>query len=198
MSHFVSQRSNVLVGTQMLAKGLDLPKVTLVGIVLADVGLNLPDPFASERVFQVLTQVAGRTGRSTLGGQVILQTFQPDNYVIQTASGHDYASFYERELSERKKLSYPPFGRLVRLEYRHLNTQTAESTSRTMANVLLARVQKAGRVETDILGPVPCFYAKINDLYRWQLILRGPDPASILPTRFPEGWRVEIDPPGLL
>ena len=198
LSHFVSQRSNVLVGTQMLAKGLDLPKVTLVGIVLADVGLNLPDPFASERVFQVLTQVAGRTGRSTLGGQVILQTFQPDNYVIQTASGHDYASFYERELSERKKLSYPPFGRLVRLEYRHLNTQTAESTSRTMANVLLARVQKAGRVETDILGPVPCFYAKINDLYRWQLILRGPDPASILPTRFPEGWRVEIDPPGLL
>lgn len=198
LSHFVSQRSNVLVGTQMLAKGLDLPKVTLVGIILADVGLNLPDPFAAERVFQVLTQVAGRAGRSTLGGQVILQTFQPEHYAIQAAAGHDYTSFYDRELSERQKLGYPPYGRLVRLEYRHINTQTAETNTRNMAEILQARVTKAGRVETDVMGPVPCFYAKQNDLYRWQVILRGPDPASILPTRFPEGWRVEIDPPDLL
>jgi primosomal protein N' (replication factor Y) len=198
LSHFVSQRSNVLVGTQMLAKGLDLPKVTLVGIILADVGLNLPDPFAAERVFQVLTQVAGRAGRSALGGQVILQTFQPEHYAIQAAAGHDYIGFYNRELTERKKLGYPPFGRLVRLEYRHLNTQTAESNTRNMVEILQARVAKAGRVETDVLGPVPCFYAKQNDLYRWQVILRGPDPASILPIRFPEGWRVEIDPPDLL
>jgi primosomal protein N' (replication factor Y) len=198
LSHFVSQRSNVLVGTQMLAKGLDLPKVTLVGIVLADVGLNLPDPFAAERGFQVLTQVAGRAGRSTLGGQVILQTFQPENYAIQAAAGHDYAGFYARELSERQKLGYPPFGRLVRMEYRHVDSQAAESTTKTMVDYLLARVNKTGRVKTDVLGPVPCFFAKINNLYRWQVILRGPDPASLLPTRFLEGWRVEIDPPGLL
>ncbi|HCC78122.1 MAG: primosomal protein N' [Chloroflexi bacterium GWB2_49_20] len=198
LSHFVSQRSNVLVGTQMLAKGLDLPKVTLVGIVLADVGLNLPDPFAAERSFQVLTQVAGRAGRSTLGGQVILQTFQPEHYAIQAAAGHDYAGFYARELSERQKLGYPPFGRLVRLEFRHLDSQVAESTTKTMADYLQTRVNKTGRVETDVLGPVPCFFAKMNNLYRWQVILRGPDPASLLPTRFLEGWRVEIDPPGLL
>jgi primosomal protein N' (replication factor Y) len=198
LSHFVSQRSNVLVGTQMLAKGLDLPKVTLVGIVLAEVGLNLPDPFAAERVFQVLTQVAGRAGRSTLGGQVILQTFQSEHYAIQAAARHDYAGFYDHELVERKRLGYPPFGRLVRLEYRHLNSQMAENTCQSMAELLHSRAKKEARTETEILGPVPCFQAKFNDLFCWQVILRGPEPASILPIRFPEGWRVEIDPPDLL
>jgi len=198
LSHFISQRSNILVGTQMLAKGLDLPKVTLVGIILADVGLNLPDPFAAERGFQVLTQVAGRAGRSSLGGQVILQTFQPDHYAIQAASSHDYAGFYERELSERKKIGYPPFGRLVRLEYRHLDSQLAETTTKSMADYLLNRINKTRMIETDMVGPVPCFFSKLNNLYRWQVILRGPDPASILPTRFLDGWRVEIDPPSLL
>jgi len=198
LSHFISQRSNVLVGTQMLAKGLDLPKVTLVGIILADVGLNFPDPFAVERGFQVLTQVAGRAGRSSLGGKVILQTFQPEHYAIQAASAHDYAGFYLRELSERKKIGYPPFGRLVRLEYRHLDSRTAETITKSMADYLKKCINKSGMVETDIVGPVPCFFAKINNLYRWQVILRGPEPASILPTRFLEGWRVEIDPPNLL
>ncbi|MFH2039347.1 MAG: primosomal protein N' [Chloroflexota bacterium] len=198
LSHFISQRSNVLVGTQMLAKGLDLPKVTLVGIILADVGLNFPDPFAAERGFQVLTQVAGRAGRSSLGGKVILQTFQPEHYAIQAASAHDYAGFYLRELSERKKIGYPPFGRLVRLEYRHLDSRTAETTTESMADYLKKRIDKSGMVETEIVGPVPCFFAKINNLYRWQVILRGPEPASILPTRFLEGWRLEIDPPSLL
>jgi len=198
LSHFISQRSNILVGTQMLAKGLDLPKVTLVGIILADVGLNLPDPFAIERGFQVLTQVAGRAGRSILGGQVILQTFQPENYAIQAASSHDYEFFYARELSERKKIGYPPFGRLVRLEYRHYDTHLAETTTKNMADYLQNRINKTGMVETEIVGPVPCFYSKINDLYRWQVILRGSDPGVLLPTRFLDGWRVEIDPPSLL
>lgn len=198
LSHFISQRSNVLVGTQMLAKGLDLPKVTLVGIILADVGLNLPDPFASERSFQVLTQVAGRAGRSTLGGQVILQTFQPGHYAIQAASGHDYSGFYARELSERKKIGYPPFGRLVRMEYRHLDSQIAEATTKRLADYLSNKINKTGKVETTIIGPVPCFFSKINNLFRWQVILRGPEPDTLLPTRFLEGWRVEIDPPSLL
>ncbi len=98
LSHFAAHRADVLVGTQMLAKGLDLPLVTLVGIVLADVGLNLPDPFAAERTFSLLTQVAGRAGRSALGGRVVLQTFQPEHYAIQAASRHDYAGFYAHEL----------------------------------------------------------------------------------------------------
>ena len=198
LSHFISQRSNVLVGTQMLAKGLDLPKVTLVGIILAEVGLNLPDPFAAERSFQVLTQVAGRAGRSSLGGQVIMQTFQPDHYAILAASGHDYEGFYDRELIERKKIGYPPFGRLVRLEYRNLDGQQAETTTKNMADYLLNRIHKTGMVETDLVGPVPCFFSKFNNYYRWQIILRGSDPARALPTRFLEGWRVEIDPVSLL
>ncbi|MEN8243018.1 MAG: primosomal protein N', partial [Chloroflexota bacterium] len=98
LSHFINQRADILIGTQMLAKGLDLPLVTLVGVVLADVGLNLPDYRAGERVFQVLAQVAGRAGRSPLGGQVILQTFDPEHYIIQAAAGHDYSGFSEKEL----------------------------------------------------------------------------------------------------
>jgi len=116
LTHFSNHQADVLVGTQMLAKGLDLPLVTLVGIVLADVGLSLPDPFASERVFQTLTQVAGRAGRSSLGGKVVLQTFMPEHYAIQFASNHDVNGFYERELEYRKQLGYPPYAKLVRLE----------------------------------------------------------------------------------
>ncbi|MBI2331358.1 MAG: primosomal protein N' [Chloroflexi bacterium] len=116
LTHFANHQADILVGTQMLAKGLDLPLVTLVGIVLADVGLNLPDPFASERVFQTLTQVAGRAGRSSRGGKVIMQTFAPENYALQFAAGHDVNGFYERELEYRRQLGYPPFARLVRLE----------------------------------------------------------------------------------
>ncbi|MFN8426866.1 MAG: primosomal protein N' [Anaerolineales bacterium] len=95
ITHFANHKADVLVGTQMLAKGLDLPMVTLVGIVLADVGLHLPDPFAAERVFQVLTQVAGRAGRSERGGKVVLQTFDPADQVIQSAAGHDVDGFYQ-------------------------------------------------------------------------------------------------------
>ena len=133
-----------------------------------------------------------------LGGQVILQTFQPEHYVIRTAAGHDYAGFYKHELDERKRLGYPPFGRLVRLEYRHLNSQIAENTCKSMAELLKSRAKKDERIETDILGPVPCFHAKINDLFYWQVVVRGPEPATILPLRFPDGWRVEVDPPDLL
>ena len=98
LNNFQAQRADVLIGTQMLAKGLDLPLVTLVGVVLADVGLNLPDFHAAERTFQLLTQVSGRAGRSPLGGQVVLQTYQPEHYVIQTAAKHDFQSFYQQEL----------------------------------------------------------------------------------------------------
>ncbi len=123
LSHFVAHRADILIGTQMLAKGLDLPFVTLVGAILADVGLSLPDYRAGERTFQVLTQVAGRAGRSPLGGQVILQTFQPESYVIQAAAKHAYGQFYEQELDYRRKLGYPPFTNMVRLEFRHHDSE---------------------------------------------------------------------------
>jgi primosomal protein N' (replication factor Y) (superfamily II helicase) len=198
LGHFAAHRADILVGTQMLAKGLDLPLVTLVGIVLADMGLNLPDPFAAERTFNLLTQVAGRAGRSALGGQVILQTFQPENYAIQAASRHDYASFYQHELNERQKLGYPPFSRLVRLECRVLDPLKAEAEARTMAARLSAEIQKENRIETSMIGPVPNFFSKVGGWYRWQIVLRGPDPAGLLRGKTLAGWRVEVDPVSLL
>ncbi|WKZ42045.1 MAG: primosomal protein N' [Anaerolineales bacterium] len=198
LTHFANHQADVLVGTQMLAKGLDLPLVTLVGIVLADVGLNLPDPFASEKVFQTLTQVAGRAGRSARGGKVVLQTFMPEHYAVQFAAGHDVDGFHQRELEYRRQLGYPPFAKLARLEYRDADPLKAEAEAHKLADRLKVRLEAEGRRQTEIIGPVPCFFAKENGEHRWQIILRGPDPASILrDARFAD-WRVEIDPISLL
>jgi len=198
MSQFVAHRADILIGTQMLAKGLDLPLVTLVGVILADVGLSIPDYRSAERTFQVLTQVAGRAGRSPLGGQVILQTFDPDHYVIQNASHHDYNGFFQRELEYRRHLGYPPFTRLVRLEFRHLNYEQAERAARELAAEIHAWIRTEDRRATTVIGPVPCFYSRINNLYRWQIILRGPDPVSLLQERQFGDWRIEVNPPSLL
>ncbi len=198
LSHFAAQRADVLIGTQMLAKGLDLPLVTLVGIVLADVGLNLPDPFAAERTFNLLTQVAGRAGRSALGGQVILQTFQPEHYSIQAAARHDTPAFYLQELEYRKQLGNPPFSRLVRLEYRHFESAKAEAEARAMAEKIHHWLEAEHRTQTTVIGPVPCFFAKLGGLYRWQIVIRGPEPESLLRGKRLEGWRVEVEPVSLL
>lgn len=198
LSHFISHRADVLIGTQMLAKGLDLPLVTLVGVVLADVGLHLEDFRASERTFQLLTQVAGRAGRSPLGGQVVLQTFQPEHYAIQAAASHDYLGFYKRELEERKKIDYPPFSRLVRLEYRHLESQKAQNGAQQMAAKVESWLSEGGYTSTNMIGPVPCFFARQNGYYRWQIILRGPDPTAVLRGKNLGDWRVEVDPQSLL
>jgi primosomal protein N' (replication factor Y) len=198
LSHFISHRADVLIGTQMLAKGLDLPLVTLVGIVLADVGLNLPDPFATERTFDILTQVSGRAGRSNLVGRVVLQTFMPDHYVIQAAAGHDYTAFYTRELEYRRKLGYPPFNRLVRMEYRHIHPGESEAQAVSMAARLKDWIDREAHKETTIIGPVPCFFSRLNGLYRWQIILRGPNPSTLLLGKNLADWRVEVDPLSLL
>jgi primosomal protein N' (replication factor Y) (superfamily II helicase) len=198
LRHFINHQADVLIGTQMIAKGLDLPLVTLVGVVLADVGLSLPDLRSAERTFQVLTQVAGRAGRSPLGGQVILQTFQPEHYVIQAASHHDYQAFYQQELEYRRQLHYPPFSQLVRLEYRHRDPMRAEATARALSSQVLTWLQEEDRRETELVGPVPCFFSRLGGMYRWQLVLRGPDPSSLLRGRALGDWRVEVNPPSLL
>ncbi len=198
LTHFANHQADVLVGTQMLAKGLDLPMVTLVGIVLADVGLNLPDPFASERVFQTLTQVAGRAGRSSRGGKVILQTFMPEHYAIQFAAQHDVNGFYARELEYRKLLGYPPYAKLIRLEYRNADNVRAEEEAKRTADRLKIKIEAEKRHQTELIGPVPCFFAKDNNEYRWQIIVRGPDPASVLRDVKLSDWRIEIDPINLL
>ena len=198
LNHFQAQRADVLVGTQMLAKGLDLPLVTLVGVVLADVGLNLPDFHAAERTFQLLTQVSGRAGRSPLGGQVILQTYQPEHYVIQTAAEHDFQSFYKQELEKRRQIGYPPFSQLVRLEFRHSNPELAEKNGRELASKIKEWLREEGRSATHMIGPVPPFFPRLKGEYRWQIILRGSDPRSMLRGRQLREWRVEVNPPNLL
>ena len=198
LSHFVAHRADILIGTQMLAKGLDLPLVTLVGAILAEVALNLPDYRATERTFQVLTQVAGRAGRSQLGGQVIFQTFQPENFAIRTAARHDYQAFYQQELVYRRQLGYPPFNHLVRLEYRHAQANSAEAAAGRLAGQLHSWLAAGDRRATDLIGPVPCFFTRLNGLYRWQILLRGPDPVSLLHDHLVSDWRIEVDPPSLL
>jgi primosomal protein N' (replication factor Y) len=198
LTHFANHQADVLVGTQMLAKGLDLPLVTLVGIVLADVGLFLPDPFANERVFQLLTQVAGRAGRSMRGGRVIMQTFMPENPVIQMAAGHDYAAFYRWEIENRRRLGYAPFGQLLRLEYRHRDSLEAEKATNLLALRIKEWIAAEKYSATSLIGPAPCFFARVNGIYRWQIILRGPNPVSFLHGRIPDGWRVEVQPVNLL
>ena len=194
LTHFANHKADVLVGTQMLAKGLDLPMVTLVGIVLADVGLHLPDPFAAERVFQVLTQVAGRAGRGERGGKVVLQTFDPANQVIQSAAGHDVDGFYQHELENRKRLGYPPFARLVRLEFRSDDQASAEKEAKRVAE----KLSIVHRPSSNVIGPVPCFFSKVAGLYRWQIILRGSNPKELLRDVKLDGWRIEVDPISLL
>ena len=199
MEKFSSHQADVLIGTQMLAKGLDLPLVTLVGVVLADSGLNLPDFRAAERTFQILTQVAGRAGRSPLGGNVILQTFDPDHYVIQAASEHDYADFYQQELEFRRELGYPPFTRLIRLEIRDKNPESAEKKAVVYAAALNGWIEEDGFRSTRLVGPTPAYFSKIRGEWRWQILVKGPNPLGLVRDHPPSPeWIVEVDPPVIL
>lgn len=197
LAHFQAHRADVLVGTQMVAKGLDLPLVTLVGVVSADTGLNLPDYRASERTFQLLTQVAGRAGRGLLGGRVILQTYHPDHYAIQAASEHDYGSFYTAELRQREKLDYPPYCRLAKLVHRSTSAERARRETEEMAARLRPSLQRTGDARR-LIGPVPCYFERVRGEYRWQLVIRSDDPTVHLPDPVPEGWSVDVDPVSLL
>jgi primosomal protein N' (replication factor Y) len=198
LEHFASHRADVLIGTQMVAKGLDLPQVTLVGIVLAELGLLLPDYRSPERIFQVLGQVAGRAGRAAEPGKVVLQTYLPDHYALQCAAAHDFPGFARIEMDHRCALGYPPFQNLIRLVFVNTNESIAEQNAQAMAESLRARIVERALVETSLSGPVPCFFAKIGGRYRWQIILRGPSPAALIELPLPEGCHADVDPVTLL
>ncbi len=199
LEKFILHQADVLIGTQMIAKGLDLPRVTLVGVVSADTGLHLPDFRASERTFQILAQVAGRAGRSVLGGQVILQTYNPEHYAIQAAAQHDYRAFYEREIAFRREQGYPPFTRLIRLLYAHANNPRAEAEAARMHRALTTRIAQKGLPALDLIGPAPAFFARVRGEYRWQILLRGPEPhALVQDIALPLGWRVDVEPVSVL
>jgi len=167
LGRFKRHNINILVGTQMIAKGLDFPKVTLVGVVSADTTLNLPDFRASERTFNLLTQVAGRAGRGKEGGEVIIQTYAPEHYAITTASKHDYGAFYKREISYRKELNLPPFTNIIRITLKSRKAERVIKVSKDLAGTLKKRVGS-----DEILGPAPAVISKIRNQYRWNIILK--------------------------
>jgi primosomal protein N' (replication factor Y) len=195
---FVDHRADVLIGTQMIAKGLDLPLVTLVGVISADTALYLPDYGAAERTFQLLTQVAGRAGRSQRGGRVIIQTYNPDHYAIQAASRHDYAGFYAHELAYRRQLGYPPFSRLLALRYSDPDPYRCRAEAERLGRWLLSEIRRLD-VRANLIGPAPCFFSRVQGRYRWQIVVRGPNPLPLLrDVALPWGWGVDVDPDTLL
>ena len=198
LSSFMAHEADVLIGTQMVAKGLDLPLVTLVGVVLADIGLNLPDYRSPERSFQVLSQVAGRAGRGLLGGHVVLQTYEPEHYAIQAAAEHDYQAFYETELEMRRQLDYPPYRRLARMVYRHTSDDAAQSAAERMAGSIEARIRELGVRRAELIGPVPAYFRRVRGEYRWMVVIRAADPIQLLPEDLTRGWTVDVDPVSLL
>ena len=176
LTQFAQGEADVLVGTQMLTKGIDLPQVTLVGVVAADGLLHLADYRASERAFQTLLQVAGRAGRGDEPGRVLMQTYSPEHPVIEAVQRHAYESFVEAELQYRAELAYPPYGRLILLRLSGLDQQAVQHTALNLAERL-----RSHSSEYEILGPAPAAIARVANRYRWQILLKGQSAQSDTP-----------------
>ncbi|MEH1844922.1 MAG: primosomal protein N' [Nostoc sp.] len=176
LTQFANGEAHLLVGTQMLTKGLDLPQVTLVGVVAADGLLHLSDYRASERAFQTLTQVAGRAGRGDDPGRVIVQTYTSEHQVIEAVRSHDYQSFSQTELEQRQALNYPPYGRLILLRLSSLDPIQVQNTAQIIATAL------STQEEFEILGPAPASILRVANRYRWQILIKfAPDALPQLP-----------------
>ena len=188
---------DVLVGTSLVAKGLDIPNVTLVGVVSSDVALNLPDERAAERTYQLLAQAVGRAGRGDRPGRAILQTYQPDHPAIQAVATGDAARFYAAELALRERFGSPPFGHLVKLTVGLADRDAAEREAGAMADRLRERASdRSARVT--VIGPAPAYIARRADRWRWNVVLRGDDPATLLEGGLESPWSVDVDPESLL
>lgn len=171
LGRFRRQEIDILIGTQMIAKGFDFPHVTLVGVILADVGLSLPDFRSSERTFQLMTQVAGRAGRGQLPGRVVIQTFSPNHPSIQCSKTHDYAKFYELESVERSQYRYPPFSRLVNIIIRSKTENKAYTFGLAVREALKSQIQGT---PIEIIGPAPLPFYKLRGHFRWHIMLKIP------------------------
>lgn len=188
---------NIIIGTQVIAKGLDLPHLRTVGVVQADAGLTLPDFSSSERTFQLLAQVVGRVGRSHHATDVIVQTFQPDHPAIRDGLAQNYADFYARTIAQRRATNFPPFVYLLKLTCVYKTEAAAIRNAKKLAQTL----QAAAPADVRILGPTPAFYERVRDTYRWQLILKSPrrsDLLNLLDLVPPTHWQAELDPTSLL
>ena len=199
MRRLASGETQVLVGTQMVAKGLDVPNVTLVGVVLADIGLYLPDFRAGERAFGLLCQVAGRAGRGLAPGRVIIQTYSPDHYAIRAASQQDYQALYQREIRARQQQGNPPFNRLVHVVFRDVNPTACQRQASTTARLLRERVSAQGLTDVEVIGPAPGVPQRVRGHYRWHVTLRGRNLHRFLEgLQFPSNCTVDIDPAHVL
>jgi primosomal protein N' (replication factor Y) len=196
---FSAGEADVLVGTSLVAKGLDVPSVTLVGVVSSDVALNLPDERAAERTFQLLSQAVGRAGRGERPGRAILQTYQPDHPVIVAVATARPDAFYASELDLRRRFGSPPFGRVIKLTVAHAEREAAEREGSAMADRLRGRIQELGLGRAAaVAGPAPAYIARRNDRWRYNVVLRGPDPRAILVDDPGPPWSVDVDPESLL
>lgn len=172
LSDFGKKKFNVLLGTQMITKGLDFPEVTLVGVVSADLSLDLPDFRTKERTFQLLTQVAGRAGRGDLGGEVIVQTYYPDEWAIKLAAKHDFATFYQNEIEQRRELGYPPFSHLILILFSGKNQNRVIRHAEKFCLLFEKMLVKENSKETEILGPAPAPLSRIKNQHRWQVVIK--------------------------
>lgn len=194
---FTAGASDVLVGTSLVAKGLDVPEVTLVGVVSSDIALNLPDERAAERTWQLLTQAVGRAGRGERPGRAIVQTYQPEHPAIEAVEQGDAGPFIEAELERRRRFGSPPFGRLIKLTAALPEREKAESVAKDKVAELRARAKELG-LRVDVLGPVPAYIARRGGRWRFHVVLRGSDPAVVLGGDPGAPWSVDVDPESLL
>lgn len=185
---------DILVGTQILAKGLDIPKLTFVGIPFADTSLYLPDFTADEQTYQLLSQVIGRVGRRNLTSSVVVQTFSPDNPIIKAALSRDWSSFLKSQLKERKAYDLPPYTYLLQLKYSKKRPSSAKDGAERLAKAL------TNLRDITVLGPTPAFYGKTQGVYNWSIVVKAKNRQKLLQIikQLPSGWRYDIDPVNLL
>ncbi len=194
LDEFQSQGNHILIGTQMVAKGLDIPDVSLVGVVAADIGLAVPSFRSSERTFQILSQVTGRAGRADTPGKAIIQTFQPQHFAIAAAAAQDYQTFYQLEIQTRQQYDLPPFTSYARLAYSSYDSNDAQLEAQSVKTRLDQYNKEIGEA-VEITGPSPAYPARRAGRYRWQILLKGQTPPQILDqVPLAPGWTTDIDP----
>jgi primosomal protein N' (replication factor Y) len=200
LSRVARREVDILVGTQMVTKGHDFPGVTLVGVLCADTGLNLPDFRASERTFQLLAQVAGRAGRGDRPGRVLVQTYRPSSHAVVSAAAHDYESFFRAESAARAELAYPPHGRLIAVRIDGPDASVVSKTGDRLAQLCSVVAKRPEIAGVEILGPVPAPLERLRNRTRWQIWLRGADRValrrvarSVLSAELPPNVRVALD-----
>ena len=168
---FKNGEADILIGTQMVSKGLDFKNVTLVGILAADMSINIPDYRAAERTFQIITQVAGRAGRGDKQGEVLIQTYTPQHYSLQYAVNYDYEGFYEKEFTVRAMMKYPPFGKLLLINGTSKKEDLLKNFMHKITMMIKPLVENC--LDIEILGPIPCMISKVKENYRWQIVIKG-------------------------